>query len=429
MRILEPKNVEESIDSVLKSLSIAKKITEVEKCFHKKWQELGRLIFESHMQEEIDAYEKTQKGSRQRWSKNYQTRFGEIRLKRRVYCENGSLKCRADEHFGLPENGWLPTVEKLASVFGIEMDFCHAAEILEQTTGVKVKGHTLANHVEQIGAEMAKLQKAKSSAEIRARDSALKKTISGVQKHPIVYAGCDGIMVPLNNAEGYKEALVGVIFWEESHQQVSPKRNEIRHRHYVASLEPRDSFSEQLFKSFSHLVGTKPCQVVAIGDGAHWIWEQFSLYYPDAIQILDFFHLSEYVWNVAKEAFTDKESQDNWVNEQLTALKESRASDVLSGLRFFANRKAGKVKDAVHRLKTYLQNNLSRIDYARYLEMGLMIGSGVVESSNRRVVTQRLKQAGMHWSRQGADSMMTLRAAYLSSGSQWRNFWRKREAA
>ena len=42
-----------------------------------------------------------------------------------------------------------------------------------------------------------------------------------------------------------------------------------------------------------------------------------------------------------------------------------------------------------------------------------MIGSGVVDS-NRRVVTQRLKQAGMHWSAFGAEGVMTLRAAYLT---------------
>lgn len=52
-----------------------------------------------------------------------------------------------------------------------------------------------------------------------------------------------------------------------------------------------------------------------------------------------------------------------------------------------------------------------------------MIGSGVVESSNRRVVTQRLKQAGMHWSKKGAEGVMALRASYLSSSARWSNFW------
>ena len=55
-----------------------------------------------------------------------------------------------------------------------------------------------------------------------------------------------------------------------------------------------------------------------------------------------------------------------------------------------------------------------------------MIGSGVVESSNRRVVTQRLKQAGMHWSKLGAEGVMALRAVYLSSSNRWSNFWQAR---
>ncbi len=54
-----------------------------------------------------------------------------------------------------------------------------------------------------------------------------------------------------------------------------------------------------------------------------------------------------------------------------------------------------------------------------------MIGSGVVESSNRRVVTQRLKQAGMHWSKSGAEGVMALLAVYLSDSNRWLNFWKQ----
>ena len=74
-------------------------------------------------------------------------------------------------------------------------------------------------------------------------------------------------------------------------------------------------------------------------------------------------------------------------------------------------------------LVCYLTNNQSRIDYQSYLQAGLMIGSGVVESSNRRVVTQRLKQAGLHWSLKGAEGVMALRAAYLSNSNRWSSFW------
>ena len=82
-----------------------------------------------------------------------------------------------------------------------------------------------------------------------------------------------------------------------------------------------------------------------------------------------------------------------------------------------------ELTEAITSLERYLTNNQSRIDYQRYLSSGLMIGSGVVESSNRRVVTQRLKQAGMHWSKAGAEGVMALRAVYLSSSQRWSNFW------
>ncbi len=77
----------------------------------------------------------------------------------------------------------------------------------------------------------------------------------------------------------------------------------------------------------------------------------------------------------------------------------------------------------VERLVSYLTNNQNRIDYRSYRQQGLMIGSRVVESSNRWIVTQRLKQSGMFWSKFGAQAVMTLRATYLSSSRRWQDFW------
>ena len=47
----------------------------------------------------------------------------------------------------------------------------------------------------------------------------------------------------------------------------------------------------------------------------------------------------------------------------------------------------------------------------------LFTGSGVVEAGCKSVVGQRLKQAGMHWTINGADSILTLRCA--QARSQW----------
>ena len=47
----------------------------------------------------------------------------------------------------------------------------------------------------------------------------------------------------------------------------------------------------------------------------------------------------------------------------------------------------------------------------------LFVGSGVVEAGCKAVIGQRLKQSGMHWPLNGADSIITLRCT--GAGSQW----------
>ncbi len=132
------------------------------------------------------------------------------------------------------------------------------------------------------------------------------------------------------------------------------------------------------------------------------------------------------VWAVAKAAYPkDEQKQKDWVQLQQQLLKKSQWQTVIQNSHQLTRNKKNLI-EVITDLERYLTNNQSRIDYQAYLKAGLMIGSGVVESSNRRVVTQRLKQAGMHWSKKGAEGVMALRAAYLSNSNRWSSFWSQR---
>lgn len=50
------------------------------------------------------------------------------------------------------------------------------------------------------------------------------------------------------------------------------------------------------------------------------------------------------------------------------------------------------------------------MDYPAYIERGLRISSGIVESANYHVTGARLKQQGMRWSPTGAKNLAALRA-------------------
>ena len=201
------------------------------------------------------------------------------------------------------------------------------------------------------------------------------------------------------------------------------QRGLIRKREYVATLKSRTQFRQSVYQLYHQIVGATRPTTVVIGDGAHWIWEMSQEQFPGSIEILDFFHLSEYVWAVAKVAYPKLEQhQKDWVKTQQQLLKQSQWRTVIQNCHQLKGKKADLIT-AINNLERYLHNNQTRIDYQAYLQAGLMIGSGVVESSNRRVVTQRLKQAGMHWSKTGAEGVMALRAVYLSSQDRWSSFW------
>ena len=244
-------------------------------------------------------------------------------------------------------------------------------------------------------------------------------------ERPVFYIGADGIHTPMREG-GTREAKVGVMFWKHDHLRLSKTRSMVKQRDYVATLGGVEAFREQLNRCYGQTVAQKPHQVVFLADGAPWIWLMAALLFPDCIEILDFFHVSEYLWEVARQAFKAQEqNQRDWVEHQQDLLKQSQWQTVIKAAQRLPPG-SPELQEAIERLTSYLTNNQTRVDYQSYLQQGLMIGSGVVESSNRRIVTVRLKQSGMFWSQAGAEAVMTLRASYLSASSRWQLFWNNR---
>ncbi|MBE9077577.1 ISKra4 family transposase [Romeria aff. gracilis LEGE 07310] len=390
--------------------------------FTQVWRELGRELLQRQLQEQIEHTERGHLGARAKRARRYQTPLGTVELSRRVY--NAGSICHADEQLGLPADGWFRSVQELSSALGVGSEFGNANRLLQRWSGVSVSEKTLANHVEAYGSTLVEAEAqiaVEGACPIR---SSLSTAATALPKRPIFYIGADGIHTPMRQG-GTCEAKVGVLFWDADHLRVAKTRAIVKAREYVATLDGVAGFREQLNRCYVATVDNTPHQVVFLGDGAPWLWLMASLLFPDAIQILDFFDVCEYLWEVARAAFVGQvESQQAWVTTQQSALKQSQWPAVVQA----AQRLPPTSEDltqTVERLVSYLTHNQSRIDYQRYLNQNLMIGSGIVESSNRRIVTMRLKQSGMFWSKRGAEAVMTLRACYLSGSQRWHDFWYK----
>jgi len=66
-------------------------------------------------------------------------------------------------------------------------------------------------------------------------------------------------------------------------------------------------------------------------------------------------------------------------------------------------------------------NNATRMRYHWFRSRGLFVGSGVVEAGCKAVIGQRLEQSGMHWTVNGAASIIALRTQHASG--RWDELW------
>ena len=62
--------------------------------------------------------------------------------------------------------------------------------------------------------------------------------------------------------------------------------------------------------------------------------------FPGSWEILDFYHLSEYVWSVAKAGYPQQEkAQKSWVEEQQKLLKKSQWQQVIINSQQFKSKR------------------------------------------------------------------------------------------
>src|SRR5437870_2951476 len=71
-------------------------------------------------------------------------------------------------------------------------------------------------------------------------------------------------------------------------------------------------------------------------------------------------------------------------------------------------------RDTLTALYAYLERHRDHIDYAKYKDLGLPMGSGMVESACKWLIQQRFKGVGMRWSEDGFNHLLHLRLAWVN---------------
>lgn len=366
--------------------------------------------------------------------KTFETVLGPVVKRRSIQKCNicGAWRAAEDVVLDVVDTIFSPGLRRIDAKTGGEVCFKKAREMIWDLAGIRMTAKQVERISESVGDDIALRQQkivddAMSGMEIESDVSSR-----------ILYIAADGTGIPVlkketqgrkgKNPDGSaktREVKLGAVFTQT---KTDEKGNPIRDpgsTTYVGKIESVDDFGPRLYVEALRRGISNAGKVVFIGDGAVWLWNLADEHFHGAIQIVDYYHACEHLGGLAKLFYPDDEvGRMRWLKKLKGFLWNGRIKKICGELRGLKAR--GKKKKAVDREISYFEKNESRMRYKKFRELGLFIGSGVVEAGCKSVIGSRLKQSGMHWTVDGANSIIALRCE-IESG-RFEEYWESRRA-
>ena len=117
------------------------------------------------------------------------------------------------------------------------------------------------------------------------------------------------------------------------------------------------------------LIPEEAVRLCVIGDGADWIWKNVQVLFPDATQVLDYFHCSEYLHRMAYAQYGHTLQALEWVEATLTRLYLGQVGAVLGGLRRMIP-SSDEAAKAIDNCWIHLQEHRYRVPYGKFRRGG-----------------------------------------------------------
>lgn len=159
---------------------------------------------------------------------------------------------------------------------------------------------------------------------------------------------------------------------------------------------------------------------LVVGDGAAWIWNLAGARWPQAEEVLDFYHASQHLWELGKALEGENEEKIRaWVEPRRHRLRMGGEKKVLKEIAALKP-KGGASGMVVQREQEYFAGHAHRMNYRTTHRKGWPIGSGAVESACRQRQC-RFKRPGQFWTATGMRNLGALTEARLNL--HWEELW------
>lgn len=366
------------------------------------------------------------------------TAVGVVEVSRPYYlcphCQAGQFP--ADAELDIVHTEFSPGVRRMQALVGQDASFDHGRQQLEQLAGLAVTTKSVERVAEAIGADIARQEQQEIQRTVQ-----LDLPMIVGQPVPILYIEMDGTGVPVVKKETVgregklaglpahtREVKLGCVFTQTSWDQDGFAQRDPDSTTYTGAIENAEQFGKRLYVEAWKRGWSRAEKKVVIGDGAPWIWNIAQEHFPGAIEIVDLFHARQHLWDLARLLHPlDTKRRNAWVG-----LHQKRWLDQGKIARLVASLRSWHVSDVelakkIRNEADYFANNAARMNYPKFRKQHLFVGSGVIEAGCKTVVGHRLKQSGMFWTVDGANSILALRCSHLNG--RFEDYWESRRAA
>lgn len=346
----------------------------------------------------------------------FHTLFGKVKAQRAYYlcgsCHKGHYPL--DQAVGLRPNALSAELVRLVAMTGVQLPFRVGCDLFKTLTLVSVSDQAMAKATQAVGSivetEEKKWQK-------QAEDEQFLLKRKRENKPPLrLYGAIDATKVHIRDDESHRwrDLKIGAWFEARGKPPASPEGQwsiEAENIDYYTDICSATEFGALFWSTGVAHHAQLARELVLLGDGAEWIWNLVAQHFPQAIQILDWFHASEHLMPVAQAAFAADTDRSRWVSQMKHLMWHGHIETVIEAIDQLATTCS---QDILRTTASYFDSHKKRMRYAHFRQQGYQIGSGTIESAAKQIGMMRMKVPGAIWNEDNARIVAKARAAYLS---------------
>ena len=248
-----------------------------------------------------------------------------------------------DDALGLSGGRIQRDVHQAAATLVTEVPYATADALFSGLSGIALSSERMHTMTNQAAEGLTVLDVTPSREELERRVALV---AANRFRRPVLVLGIDGAYVPTRpesargRRPGQGRSRAKRALWHGQWRDAKGFRfslldgDRIVHLLSWHQVQNEEQLGEALKQSKeAGVIPEEPVRLCVVCDGAEWIWQHVQALFPQARQVLDYYHCAQYLHRVAKAHYGASVQACEWVEATMTRLSLGKVGLVLRGLK------------------------------------------------------------------------------------------------